>query len=309
MRNPAIALAVFAMAFLAIGGAVALRAWSGDGSSSALAASAGQSDIFSSVVANQQTTDAEDTPWLGARVVATSDGLTVSAVIADSPADKAGLEHGDVITAVDGVQVDNMKALLSAIKDKAPGDSLTLSILRNGESQDVTATLEARPEPLARAHPLLPELNDIPRDELFGHMLGGSFQFTDKDGNAHTAGIDLGTVSAVDADGGTITVDLNAGGSETYTIGDDVLTRPQNLSSFESGDRVTIISVDDSLRAIVKGGGMLPFFGPGRGGPGGHQGGEGPMMAEPGGEGGFEAPERNGEGGVENSGRMGASGL
>jgi membrane-associated protease RseP (regulator of RpoE activity) len=291
MKKPAVAVAIVAVAFIAVGGAVALKAWSGGGSSSALAAAVGQNDIFSSIVADQETDDGEETPWLGARVVATSDGLTVSAVIADSPADKAGLARGDVITAVDGAQVEDMKALLGAIQDKVAGDSLTLSILRDGAAQEIAVTLEARPEPLVETNPLLPELDGIPRDELFSHMLGGSFQFTDKDNNAHTASVDPGTVSAVDASAGTVTVDLNAGGSQTYTIGDDVVTRPDDLSGFESGDRVTIISVDDDVRAVIKGGcGMFPFFGPGRGGRGWHGGGEGPGMLEPGGMGGFEMP-------------------
>lgn len=309
MKKPIVAVAIVAMTLVvSLGGAFAVRAWSEGGSDSALAASAGQSDIFSSAAAGQETDDA-DTPWLGAQVVNTSDGLTVSAVIADSPADKAGLQRGDVITAVDGVQVEDMKALLTVIKDKAVGDSLTLSILRGGAAQDITATLEAKPERLVEAHPLLPELNDIPRDELFSHMLGGSFEFTDKDNNAHTASIDLGTVSAVDAAAGTITVDLNAGGSETYTIGDDVVTRPEDISKLESGDRVTVISVDGSLRAITAGGcGILPFFGPGRGGRLWHGGG-GPGMLGPGGVGEFEIPERGGVGGLEMPGRGAASGL
>jgi membrane-associated protease RseP (regulator of RpoE activity) len=257
----------------------------------------GQGDIFSSITANQQTTEGENTPWLGARVVATSDGLTVSAVIADSPADKAGLERGDIITAVDGSQVEDMKALLSAIKDKAPGDSLTLSILRNGAAQDIAVTLEARPEPLVETNRLLPELDGIPRDQLFSHMLGGSFQFTDKDNNTHTASADLGTVSVADANAGTVTVDLNAGGSKTYTIGDDIVTRPDDLSGFESGDRVTIVSIDYDVRAIITGGcGVFPLFGPGRGGRGWHPGGDGPRMLGPDGMEGLEMPARERDG-------------
>lgn len=278
MKRPILAVALVAAVFaIAVGAALGIKAWNGEGSTTALAASTGQNDIFSAAVAGQET-DADETPWLGAQVKLTSNGLTIAAVIADSPADKAGLQRGDVITAVDGAAVEDMKALLSAIRDKNVGDALTLSILREGATQDVTVTLEPRPEPLPEAHPFLPELNDIPRDELYSHILGGSFQFTDKDGQKHTLSVDLGTVSAVDADAGTITVDLNAGGTQTYTVSDDALVRPDDLSVFEGGERVAIIFVDGSVRAVIKGGGcgMLPFFG-GRGGRGGFGGGPGMM--------------------------------
>lgn len=294
MKKLTFAVAVVATAFLAaIGGAVALRAWSGGGSGSALAASQDQSDIFSSIAANQDTTQTNETPWLGAQVVGTSDGLTVSSVIADSPADKAGLARGDVITAVDGAQVSDMMELLSAIENKKPGDSLTLSITRNGNAQDITVTLEARPAPLAEANPLLPELNGIATDQLYSHMLGGSFQFTDKDNNSHTASVDLGTISAVDANAKTVTIDLNVGGSKTYTISDSVVTAPQDLSQFQSGDQVTVVSVDGSLRAISKGGGgMFPFLGLGKGGRGWQGGGDGLGVPGRGSGNGFDTSER-----------------
>lgn len=215
--------------------------------------------------------------WLGATVVRTPDGLTIASVVADSPAHKAGLQRGDVIKAIDGAAVSDMAALRDALKDKQAGDTITLSITRNGTAQDVTVTLEARPEPLPKANPLLPELNGIPRDQLFSHLLGGSFQFMDSNNNTHTATVELGTVTAVDTGAKKITVQLNSGGSpKTYTIDQNVLTFPSDLAQFQSGDKVSIMSVDGALRAVVKGSGLMPFFG-GKGGHGPHgRGGFGP---------------------------------
>ena len=258
-----------------VGGGLAIRAFTGGHSDSALAASKSTEDIFTSLGSNQNGTDTTDQPWLGAQIKRTSDGLTVAAVIADSPADKAGLQRGDIITAVDGTQVSDMQALLNAIKGKKVGDSITLSITRDGSAQDVTATLEARPAPLAGANPVLPELSGIPRDQLFSHIQGGSFQFTDKDGKPHTATIDLGIVSAADANAKTVTVDLSSGGSKTYTIGEGVITAPADLSKFASGDKVVVLSVDGNLRLISKGAGMMGFLGKGLGGMRGHMRGFG----------------------------------
>lgn len=247
-----------------VGGGFAFRALAGGHSDSALAASKKTEDVFTQIGSSQNGTTT-DQPWLGAQIRRTSNGLTVAAVIADSPADKAGLKRGDIITAVDGTQVSDMQALLNAIKGKKIGDTITLSITRDGAAQQITATLEARPAPLPGAS-LLPELAGIPRDQLFSHIQGGSFQFTDKDGKSHTLNIDLGTVSAVDANAKTVTVDLNSGGSKTYTIGEGVVTAPADLSKFASGDKVVVLSVDGNLRAIAKGAGMMGFLGKGFGG-------------------------------------------
>jgi membrane-associated protease RseP (regulator of RpoE activity) len=239
-----------ALAVLALAGVLVFRAI--DTGSSASAAPGAQEE-------NQQ----QDTPWLGVYFVRAADGVTIAWVIADSPADDAGLQRGDVITAVDGTAVETAQDFRDAIQEKAVGDSVTLSIERDGAAQDVTATLEARPDPLPRDMPLLPELEGIPSDELFGHFQGGQFNFTDEDGNPFTVTIDVGTVASVDADAGTLTVDLNAGDSKTYTVEDDDLG--VKLSDLEEGDRVAVMSVGDDVRAVIPGKAMML---PGLSGPG-----------------------------------------
>ena len=237
---------------LGIGGVIAAGALGGSGSSSA-----------------QQT---DQKAWLGASVVQSTDGPTIAAVIADSPAEKAGLQRNDVITKVDGNSVADPAGVRAAIQNKKPADTVTISITRSGNVQDVTVTLEARPEAPPQANPVFPELNGIPRDQLFSHFLGGSFQFNDANGNTHTATVDLGTVTAVDTSGNMLTVDLNAGGSKTYNITSDVHIQPA-VSEFQNGDHVTAVSVDGNLRAVTKGGHFLPFFGGEKhGGHGYHEG-------------------------------------
>jgi membrane-associated protease RseP (regulator of RpoE activity) len=255
MKRLVIVAGLVAAIIVAIGGGLAFRAFTGS-SDDALAASKSTEDVFSQVTSNQNATT--DSPWLGAQIQNTSNGPTVANVIAGSPAEKAGLQRGDVITAVDGTQVTDLKSLLTALKGKNVGDTITFSITRDGNAQTITATLEARPEPLAGVNKLLPELGGIGAGQLFSHLQGGSFSFTDKDGKSHTLSVDLGTVSSVDTNAKKITVDLNAGGSQTYTITDSVVTRPADLSKFASGNKVVVVSVDGNLRAIATGpAGML----------------------------------------------------
>jgi membrane-associated protease RseP (regulator of RpoE activity) len=257
-----------ALVVVAAAGVLFLRAL--DTGSSASAAPVAQDEE------NQQVTDQS---WLGANLIAGADGLTISYVIADSPADDAGLQRGDVINAVDGTAVETPQDFREALSDKAVGDTLALSIDRDGQTMDVSVTLEAKPEALARAIPLLPELEGIPADELFGHFQGGQFNFTDADGNAVTAVIEAGTVASVNADAGTLTVNLNAGGTKTYTVEEgDFVGRGGDLSNLEEGDNVTVMTVNDDVRAVLAGGrlGFLPGLGGGPG-PGGPCFGRGPM--------------------------------
>lgn len=52
------------------------------------------------------------------------------AIVPDSPAEKAGLENGDIITEVAGIPLGSGITLRDIIKDKVPGDEITLKVWR-----------------------------------------------------------------------------------------------------------------------------------------------------------------------------------
>jgi serine protease Do len=89
--------------------------------------------------------------WLGVQI------QPVTAGIADepqsgSPAAKAGIESGDVITAVNGTQVKDARDLARTIGMMAPDTSAKLDIIRKGEPRSITVTLAQVPnEQQARA--------------------------------------------------------------------------------------------------------------------------------------------------------------
>jgi S1-C subfamily serine protease len=58
-----------------------------------------------------------------------------------SSADEAGLEPGDLVTAVDGAAISSMAELAIAIREREPGDELRLEVVRGGETRELTATL------------------------------------------------------------------------------------------------------------------------------------------------------------------------
>jgi putative serine protease PepD len=74
-----------------------------------------------------------------------SGAATIEQVVNGSPADSAGLQAGDEVTAVDGTTIDSGDALREAIDAKKPGDKITLTIKRNGNERTVQVTLGQRP--------------------------------------------------------------------------------------------------------------------------------------------------------------------
>jgi serine protease Do len=73
------------------------------------------------------------------------EGAIVDEAQADGPAAKAGVEAGDVITAVNGDAVKDSRDLARKIGEIAPGAKITLSVLRQGERKSLSATLQQMP--------------------------------------------------------------------------------------------------------------------------------------------------------------------
>jgi putative serine protease PepD len=71
-------------------------------------------------------------------------GAQIAAISANTPAADAGLQKGDVVVAVDSERVDSALSLVASIRERAVGDKVTLTVLRDGKKVDLTATLVAK---------------------------------------------------------------------------------------------------------------------------------------------------------------------
>ena len=60
-----------------------------------------------------------------------------------SPLYRAGVAQGDVLTMLDGQQMDSMRDLIRILSTKAPGDVVSVQFARQGVSVDTTVTLDA----------------------------------------------------------------------------------------------------------------------------------------------------------------------
>jgi S1-C subfamily serine protease len=81
-------------------------------------------------------------------------GAVVQRVFEDSPASIAGLEKGDVITAIDGEPVESPQALADAIAERQPGDEITLTVYQRDSEQEreIEITLDEHPDDEGRAY-------------------------------------------------------------------------------------------------------------------------------------------------------------
>ena len=73
-------------------------------------------------------------------------GALVGDVSPDGPGAKAGLQKGDVIEEIDGQTVSGVNELRLQIASSAPGTTVHLKVLRNGEPREVSVTLGELPE-------------------------------------------------------------------------------------------------------------------------------------------------------------------
>jgi putative serine protease PepD len=84
-------------------------------------------------------------PVIGARVQtggpAQFDGATVDEVLADSPAQDAGLQDGDLITHVNGARVTDGIALIVSIRTHQPGETIEFTVKRDGDERTIAVTL------------------------------------------------------------------------------------------------------------------------------------------------------------------------
>ncbi len=67
------------------------------------------------------------------------------AIVADGPADKGGVQNGDIITKINDVTIDTLHPLDAVLSQFSPGDTVTLTILRDGATKTLKVTLGVRP--------------------------------------------------------------------------------------------------------------------------------------------------------------------
>jgi S1-C subfamily serine protease len=73
-------------------------------------------------------------------------GALVQEVVAGSPAEAAGVQVGDIITAVDGTPIDANHRLADVVSQYQPGERVKIKVWRAGDAKSVTVTLGKNPQ-------------------------------------------------------------------------------------------------------------------------------------------------------------------
>ena len=119
------------------------------------------SNTVRSIVSQLIATGEAEHAYLGVEMITVPDGAAITEVRSGTPADKAGLREatgtrtiagqevpsgGDVVVELEGEQISNSAELQSAVDAKQPGDTVSVTVLRNGARRTLEVTLGTRPE-------------------------------------------------------------------------------------------------------------------------------------------------------------------
>lgn len=134
-------------------------------------------------------------------------GVLISEVVTNTPAEKAGLQPGDVIVEVNGEGVRGVESFRKRIAEIKPGNEVSLTIVRNGNRIILKVALAEFPEETTENVPTikekrektwlglrLAELSPDERVEVNGERGGVKVIGVDKDSPADNAGIEAGDV-------------------------------------------------------------------------------------------------------------------
>jgi putative serine protease PepD len=118
------------------------------------------SNTVRSIVRQLIATGEVEHAYLGIRMAQLPDGVAVTEVLPGTPAEKAGLHAatgttlvdgqeqpsgGDIVVEFDGEKVTSAVALQSAVDARRPGDTVPITVVRNGSRRTVEVTLAVRP--------------------------------------------------------------------------------------------------------------------------------------------------------------------
>ncbi|MET3875524.1 PDZ domain-containing protein [Chitinophaga sp. OAE865] len=94
---------------------------------------------------------------------AAATGVTVKSVAKGTPADKAGIRTGDIITSVDDKKINEPAELFEEIGKHKPADKITVTYIRNTKTNKVSVTLDERKE-MDNSWSMHPPLSAFPKN-------------------------------------------------------------------------------------------------------------------------------------------------
>jgi serine protease Do len=183
-------------------------------------------------------------------------GALISQVTDESPAERAGLKAGDVITKVNGTEVRDARNLLLTVSQIAPNTEVTVEFLRDGKTQSAKTTLARRPdEALARNDELPPGkdigvLNGVGVGDITP-QLRDQLQLPSRIKGAVITSVEPDSASAKDLREGDIILELDrkpVGNAEEAVKLSEEIKGPQVLVLIWRNGRTRYVAIDESKK-------------------------------------------------------------
>jgi len=210
-------------------------------------------DTVKSVIAQLRDKGSVTRGWIGVQIqpvtpdIADSMGLkqATGALVAepqtDSPAAKAGIKSGDVITSVDGTAIHDARELARRIGTMSPGTTVKLGLIHEGQDKTVTLTLGTLPNEKQASN--TPNQRDVPAESdvpKLGLTLAPGSKVSGSDGNGVV--VTAVTAGGVAADHGFQVGDviLDVGGKSVATPAD---VRKSLTDARKDGKRTVLFRV------------------------------------------------------------------
>jgi Do/DeqQ family serine protease len=182
-------------------------------------------------------------------------GAIVSNVLAGSPAERAGIRVGDIITALNGERVEDGNSLRNRVAATQPGTEITVSVLREGKEQQFKAALgELSPEAAQNERESPQGSENAPSGEQSGKLGLGLQPLTPETKRQLQVNADRGlVVTEVDPDGPA----AEAGIRERDVI---LEINRQPVGSFEDVQAALERSGDRPVLVLMQRGGQVVFL-------------------------------------------------
>ncbi len=103
------------------------------------------SEAVSRTVAQLLSRGSIERGWLGVSVEDRDGGVTIANIDRSGPAAKAGIKAGDVVIAVNGDKIDSSRGLIRAVAVVPPGNSVRVTLRRQGREMDISVSVGRRP--------------------------------------------------------------------------------------------------------------------------------------------------------------------
>lgn len=204
-----------------------------------------------------------DHPWLGVQISDVSDietpsrenGAYINEVIAESPADSAGLREGDVIIRFGNLGIPGADDLRRAVRESEKDQPVVIVVVRDGREQQVSVTLRDRPHRQALRMPGPFERQRIVVTQRYGRLGVNVIELSSQLREYFMVPQDSGVlVEKVHADTPAEKAGIRAG-DVIITVGDrniDTARRLRRvLSTYDAGEQIQVEFIREGTKRTV----------------------------------------------------------